>query len=88
MEAEARNSMKLHGAAALVEQMEAEANRNMEAADSIKCTVGPHDQDYIIRLNVARALQTQVDKFTKLLYSSDNDEIQQLKDEALAEAAT
>lgn len=84
MEAEARNSMKLHGAAALLEQMEAEANRNLEAAERIKCAVGTHDKDYAIRLNVGTALQAQVEKLSKLLYSSEAEEIRQLTDDAVA----
>lgn len=83
MEAEARNSMKLHGAAALLEQMEAEAKKNLEAAERIKNANGVGDPDYAVRLNVGTALQAHVDKFAQLLYSNDNEEIRELKEEAI-----
>jgi hypothetical protein len=83
MEAEARNGMKLHGAAALLEQMEADAKKNFDAAERIKSANGAGDPDYSVRLNVGTTLQGYVDKFAQLLYSSDNEEIRELKDEAI-----
>ena len=60
--------------------MEAEATKNLEAAERIKNANGVGDLVYAVRINVSIALQVHVDKFAQLLYSGDNEEIRYLKE--------